>query len=192
MILGNGIPKPDGTLDYFGANDPIRRPRQRLQGYTFSVRVFKWKNGKQGETIQTIKGSCDAPEYVYKAAERVIRNPYPKEWEEQKKIIQWKFENISRFPELKYLTASLNGFIQGDTTVAFAKSQGMVVGEPDLRLQCARRGFHSIVIELKRLANGRVSTEQKEYIAWLNKEGNCAKVCKGHLEAIKLLEWYLG
>ena len=192
MILGDGIAKPDGTLDFFGTNDPIRKPRQKNQGYTFSVRVFRWQGNKPGVTIQTIKGSCDAPEYVYKAALKVIRNPYPKEWEEQKKIIQWKFDNILKYPELKYLTASLNGFIQGDTTVAFAKSQGMVVGEPDLRLQCARKGFHSIVIELKRMANGTVSIEQKRYIAWLNSEGNCAKVCKGHAEAIKLLEWYLG
>lgn len=191
FTLGDGIPKPDGTLDYYGINDPVRKLRQKFQGYMFSVRVFRWQNGKPGATIQTIKGSCDCPEFVYRDALKVIRNPYPKEWEEQKKIIQWKFDNMSRFPELKYLTASLNGFIQGETTIAFAKSQGMVIGEPDLRLQCARQGFHSLVIELKRLANGRVSKEQKEYIAWLVSEGNCARVCQGHEQAIKLIEWYL-
>jgi len=67
----------------------------------------------------------------------------------------------------------------------------MIVGEPDLRLLCARRGYHSISIELKRVKNGSVSKEQKEYLAWLESEKNLAKVCRGSAEAIKLLEWYL-
>jgi len=189
--LGDGIPKPDGTIDYFGMNDPIRRPRQRCQGYTFSLNIFEWQSGKMGKPIRVVRGSCDCPEYAYRDALIAVRNPYPLEVTEQKIIIKWAIANRIKYPALRYLTASLNGFIIGKATVAEAKAQGMIVGEPDLRLLCARRGYHSLSIELKRVKNGSVSKEQKEYLAWLESEKNLAKVCKGSAEAIKLLEWYL-
>jgi hypothetical protein len=58
-------------------------------------------------------------------------------------------------------------------------------------LPVSRHGFHSLYIELK-TETGKTSSEQDWWINGLEAVGNCARVCHGYEEAIRLIEWYLG
>jgi hypothetical protein len=55
----------------------------------------------------------------------------------------------------------------------------------------ARQGFHSLYIELKRLAGGGATAEQAEWIDELHRQGNKAIVCRGWLAAKEAIEEYL-
>lgn len=51
--------------------------------------------------------------------------------------------------------------------------------------------YNGLFIELKRIKGGSVSKEQKDFISFLNNQGYLAVVCKGHKEAIVVIEQYL-
>lgn len=51
--------------------------------------------------------------------------------------------------------------------------------------------YNGLFIELKRIKGGSVSKEQKDFISFLNNQGYLAVVCKGHKEAIVVIEHYL-
>ena len=74
------------------------------------------------------------------------------------------------------------------------KAEGTRKGFPDVMLPTSRRGYHALVIELKRQrrAKSQVSKEQKEWLTYLESQGWCAVVCFGAEEAIEKLRWYLG
>ena len=119
-------------------------------------------------------------------------NNSPLESKEQEIVIQWKNLNLKRYPALDMLHASMNGVRVSAGIRAKMKKQGLVAGFPDLMLDVARRGYHGLRIELKRVKGGVVSKDQARVLARMNEEGSLAKVCKGHAEAIELIEWYLG
>jgi len=193
MAYGDGFPKPDGTFDYYGLNDPAHKPftANNLEG--FSVNVFQWNDGKKGKCLKQFKGYKDAPEYVYEKALKFIRSGcVDDEYSEQKKIIKWAREAIDLHPELAFLSCSLNGMNRSDGASAMAIASGMVAGEPDLFLPCARHKYHGLFIELKRVKGGKVSADQRRWLTFLNSEGYFAQVAKGHKEAIAMIKFYIG
>jgi len=106
-------------------------------------------------------------------------------------------------PELAWLYASANGGLRTAATAGRLKGEGVKAGVFDLSLDCARRGFHGLRIELKVPAvpgikgvckakpAGSPSAEQlawqKNYLA----EGYQAVICYGWLEARDVLIDYL-
>lgn len=72
-----------------------------------------------------------------------------------------------------------------------AKAVGLKAGCPDLWLPIARRGFHGLVIELKRPGQ-KPRDNQIMWLEFLHKEGYLAVLCEGDEDAIHLLEWYIG
>jgi hypothetical protein len=133
-------------------------------------------------------------EYVGKGEAMKSGVILPKETEEQKLVMEWASWNLRRYPDLKWLIHVPLGEYRHKKTAGLLKAMGVKKGFPDIMLPTSRRGYHALVIELKRQKGAKPSTspEQKEWIAYLETQGWCAAVCYGADEAIKKLEWYLG
>lgn len=72
------------------------------------------------------------------------------------------------------------------------KQMGVMPGVPDIVICKARRGFHGLYIELKRVEGGTLSPAQVYWLAELTKEGYLARRANGFLHAKRMVEWYLG
>lgn len=79
----------------------------------------------------------------------------------------------------------------GAGSVAADKAMGVKKGVPDLCLPVARRGYHSLYIEMKN-ETGRTSEAQKWWAEHLLAEGNYATVCHGWQAAVDVIYWYMG
>ncbi len=120
-----------------------------------------------------------------------MKNRCPLEEWEQSQVIRWKRANQIRFPELQLLHASMNGIRVSTGLRTKMKKQGLEPGFPDLMLDVARRGYHGLRIELKRLQGGTIGVDQKRVMAQLKAEGYFVEICRGHKAAIDLICWYL-
>lgn len=118
-------------------------------------------------------------------------NKVPTEYEEQCLLFKWIRENEESYPALKYANASLSGIRLSIHLATKAKRSGMVRGFPDIFLPLRNSQYNGLFIELKRLKGGVVSKEQKDFIAFLNKQKYLAVVCRGHKEAIEVIKTYL-
>lgn len=116
----------------------------------------------------------------------------PTEAAEQMLVFQWAEWQMGRFPELALLHHIPNGGSRNYVEAARLKAQGVKPGVPDLCLPVARGQYHGLYIEMKRQRGGRVSDEQKEWIAALTAQGYRTAVCKGAEEAIREITQYLG
>lgn len=116
--------------------------------------------------------------------------PIQTEEEEQRAVITWARTMRARWPELRLLSASMNGVRVPMGVRRKMKALGLEPGFPDLQLPVARHGYHGLFIEMKR-KGGRVSKEQDEFLKALKKGGYLAGVCFGADNAIDILEWYL-
>ena len=103
----------------------------------------------------------------------------PSEHDEQRYFVQW-FRR--RFPDVR-IFAIPNGGERGRATAGRLKAEGVSRGVPDL---CVPEWF--LWVEMKRRKGGTVSPEQKSWIAYLNKAGYKAVICKGMDEAIQEAE----
>lgn len=83
-----------------------------------------------------------------------------------------------------------NGGKRGLMEAIRLKQQGTASGIPDLILPMARKGYHSLYIELKREKGGVVSEAQQYWLETLNREGMLAIVCRGADEAIEAINNY--
>ena len=115
----------------------------------------------------------------------------PLEWEEQAAVIRWAEFVSCVVPELSLLQGSMNGVRLTTGQAVKAKKTGLKKGFPDLFLPVARKGYHGLMIELKRRSGGIVSKEQKEVLSELCKQGYFAVVCEGSDEAIAAIKNYL-
>lgn len=121
----------------------------------------------------------------------------PTEKEEQKAVIDWADAHIDIAPPLEWLHADLNGIpLPGSATtrariINSMKAQGMKPGILDLSLDAARRGYHGLKIDMKRVRGGKVLEGQIEYMDYLASEGYLGQICQGANKAIGLLKWYL-
>lgn len=118
-------------------------------------------------------------------------NQIPTEAQEQTTLFQWAAMMCGRWPELRLLHHCPNGGSRNPIEAHNLRLQGVKPGIPDIFLPCARNGYHGLYIELKRRKGGRVSEEQREMLAALNRQGYRAEVCKGWEEAKNVIEEYM-
>lgn len=124
-----------------------------------------------------------AREVAYKATEA----------QEQEWLFQWATAmRTLRWPELELMFHVPNGGSRNKVEAARLKAQGVKAGVPDIFLPVARKGWHGLFIELKRLVGGKVSPEQEMMIKRLNEQGYRAVVCKGWNAAADEIEKYMG
>lgn len=122
----------------------------------------------------------------------MAKNISPPEAFEQEQIFLWKQRNHKKYPDLKFLNASLNGIRLYPGQRKKAKRQGLPKGFPDINLPVVCYPWVGLYIELKRVKGGIVSKEQKWWLEKLNEQGYYAVVAKGHEEAIGFIKGYLG
>jgi hypothetical protein len=110
---------------------------------------------------------------------------------EQLALFQWIALHSSTYPELKWLHHSPNGGSRNKREGAKFKAMGVKRGFPDLTLPLPCRQYAGLYIDLKKVKGGVTSKEQEDWLAYLNSAGYYATVCKGWLQAVSCLEWYL-
>lgn len=115
----------------------------------------------------------------------------PIEDTEQELVIRWSVGAADQWPELALLHHIPNGGKRGKRTAAQLKRMGVKPGVPDLCLPVARGGWHGLYVEMKRRDGGRVSSEQRVWLAHLAAQGYRAVVAEGHEQAIDLIRDYL-
>ena len=107
-----------------------------------------------------------------------------------------------RYPKAKYC-ASLGGIRTSYKQAVKAKATGYVKGFPDLQI-CVpmergiegeggtNRGgvYHGLFLEIKKDKKSYPTKEQKEWIAYLNEQGYCARVTKGFDESMQVIDDY--
>ena len=111
----------------------------------------------------------------------------PSENSEQKALVAWLGRE---FPDLPYYAVP-NGGWRNIITAALLKLLGVKPGVPDLCFCVARKGFHGLYIEMKRVKGGQLSKDQKKWLEKLTRQGYLAVVCKGAEEAKTVLLDYL-
>jgi hypothetical protein len=116
----------------------------------------------------------------------------PTEAQEQVALFQWARMNRGKYPALDLLHAIPNGGSRNPIEARHLKEQGVKPGVPDICLPVPSAHHTALYIELKRRKGGRVSDEQRGWIAALNRVGCRAVVCKGWEEAKAEIERYLG
>tara|TARA_R110002020_G_scaffold43653_4_gene126666 strand:+ start:1418 stop:1810 length:393 start_codon:yes stop_codon:yes gene_type:complete len=107
-----------------------------------------------------------------------------------------------KYPKAKYC-ASLGGIRTSFKQAVKAKATGYVKGFPDLQI-CVpmekgiegeggtKRGgvYHGLFLEIKKDKKSYPTKEQKEWIAYLNEQGYCARVTKGLDESMQTIDDY--
>lgn len=105
--------------------------------------------------------------------------------------MRWAAGKIGQWPELVLLHHIPNGGFRGKREAARLKRMGVKPGVPDLHLPVARGGFHGLYVEMKRRDGGRVSSEQRVWLAALHAAGHCVAVCEGWEQAVAVIRDYL-
>jgi hypothetical protein len=94
------------------------------------------------------------------------------EFQHQVALMQWARLpcNITKYPGLQLLSASLNGVKMTPAQAGKAKAAGMLKGEHDLKLPVARGRWIGLSIEMKAGSN-RPTADQLDYGSALEAEG---------------------
>ncbi|WP_419343028.1 VRR-NUC domain-containing protein [Achromobacter sp. PD1] len=108
----------------------------------------------------------------------------------QAQVIRWATLQAGVCPELARLFHVPNGGQRHAAVAAKLKGQGVKPGVPDLCLPVPRFGCPGLWIEMK-TSDGRVSTNQKDWIAYLKGAGYRVEVCRSFDEARGVLLDYL-
>ena len=111
-------------------------------------------------------------------------NETPTEAAEQVVVIE--FCDLMRIPAVHVPN-------EGKLTLANGRElarMGLRRGFPDLFIPAARKGFHGLFIELKRVKGGHMTEHQQKWIDYLNRHGYRAVVCYGADEAIGEIKSY--
>ena len=116
----------------------------------------------------------------------------PSESQIQRSVIRWwSFSHRGLgVTEERLLFAVPNGGKRSLITACNLKAEGVRAGVPDLFLLVARRGFHGLIIEMKK-PGGRPSAEQKSFIPFLVREGYSVHTCYSFDEAVRVITAYL-
>jgi len=107
-----------------------------------------------------------------------------------------------KYPKVMYC-ASLGGIRTSFKQAVKAKATGYVKGFPDLQI-CfpmergvegeggMHRGgvYHGLFLEIKKDKKSYPTKEQKEWVAYLNEQGYCARVTKGLDESLEVIDAY--
>ncbi len=109
----------------------------------------------------------------------------------------WASQRVGLEPKLKLLFAVPNGGTRGSDPKsraiagAMLKAEGVKTGVPDIILPVARRGYHGLYIELKKLEKWSTSAAQKAWREDLTAEGYLSALCLGWQQAVDCVKWYL-
>lgn len=117
--------------------------------------------------------------------------PEPLEAQEQRELFQWAAMQAGKYPELRFMYHVPNGGKRNAKEAALMKAEGVKAGVPDIVLPTARGAFHGLYIELKRQKSGRLSEDQKQYLAHLQRQGYSAVMCRGWRHAASVILMYL-
>lgn len=117
------------------------------------------------------------------------------EHDEQVAVIDWCYAMLRTWPELDLIFAIPNGAMLGGGRIGAIranslKAEGMRPGVCDLFLPVARGGFHGMFIEMK-TETGKLSENQKEFIAAVEEQGYYTAVCFGAESAIEQITYYM-
>jgi hypothetical protein len=112
------------------------------------------------------------------------------EHQEQTTIFKWASIYESKYPELKYMFATLNGVKLNIGQARKAKASGNKRGVPDIVFPFPNGKYNGLFIELK-VGKNKPSIEQLDYIEFLKGGNFYASVCYGSNEAIDLIVDYL-
>ena len=115
----------------------------------------------------------------------------PSEDEEQATLFEWADINTVKYPCLKNLYAIPNGGKRPKSVAKTMKRTGTKRGVPDICLPVPKGKYHGLYIELKRIKDGRLSTEQRQWLRDLDENGYKAVMCKGWQEAVHVLVNYI-
>ena len=116
-------------------------------------------------------------------------------------------KSVVNYLKLKYpkawYCASLGGIRTSFKQAVKAKATGYVKGFPDLQICVPERGvegdgggtlkgemYHGLFLEIKKDKKSYPTKEQKEWIAYLNEQGYCARVTKGLDESLAVIDAY--
>lgn len=128
-------------------------------------------------------------------AELLPKDPrlLPSEGQEQAALFSWADLEAKhgRYPELRLMFHVPNGGGRSKAEAGRFKAEGVKAGVPDLFLPVPRGKYHGMFIEMKRRMGGRLSPEQKVWIAELNERGYHAVVACGWDEASNYIKDYL-
>lgn len=114
------------------------------------------------------------------------------ELDEQQVLVEW-FE--MQYPHHR-LIVSANGGLRNKIVASKLKRSGVRAGVPDICIPVARAPYHALYIEFKpRVVSGKkrgvTSLAQKQWIKYLNEQGNLALTVYGFDEAVMLIKKYL-
>lgn len=112
------------------------------------------------------------------------------EHQEQSLLMKWAELQSKTIPDLGMLFAIPNGGARTAVTGAMLKREGVKKGIPDLLLACPRRACGGLFIEMKK-KGGKVSQEQREWLAKFIMQGYQAEVCYSAEEAKEVILSYL-
>ena len=115
----------------------------------------------------------------------------PSEHEEQKAFFMWLAYTGNRFPECNRFFAVPNGGERHRAVAAKLKAEGVKPGIPDTFLPVPRKGYHGLWLEMKRIKGSQTSSDQKEWIQYLNDAGYMALIVKGWRKAAQATVDYL-
>lgn len=110
---------------------------------------------------------------------------------EQVKLFQWAKAQSSKYPQLTMMFAIPNGGQRNIVTATKLKAEGVKSGVPDVFLAYPSLDCNGLFIEMKS-PKGKVSENQREWIAGLSAHGYMCAVCYSFDEAKKVICEYLG
>jgi hypothetical protein len=122
------------------------------------------------------------------------RTGIPTEHQEQVAVIQWWGWHCASYGLPPFaLFAVPNGGARDAIVGAKLKAEGVRRGAPDLILPVARSAYFGLFIELKRInaSASDTSQEQRDFGAFLQKQGYVWEVCNGANGAIGAITEYL-
>jgi len=112
------------------------------------------------------------------------------EHDEQSALVAWARLNEGKYPELKMLFSVPLGGYRAKKTAIRMKAEGSKPGVPDLFLPVPRGEWCGLWVEMK-FGKGRLTREQKWWVAHLRAEGYRAEVCWSWEEARDVILDYL-
>jgi hypothetical protein len=116
---------------------------------------------------------------------------YPTEHQEQSAVFDWIGTAKNRVPELDLMFAIPNQSQGNVQRGKYYKAEGQKKGVSDLFLPVARRGYHGMFIEMKRM-DGKPTPEQEMWKARMSEQGYYAVICWGANQAIQKTSYYVG
>lgn len=111
----------------------------------------------------------------------------PSEDQEQSWLVAWyrlQYKNSLMF-------AIPNGGHRHKSTGMLLKATGVVAGVPDLFIPEPRGVYHGLFIEMKKAKGGRLSPEQRVWLASLSDRGYKAVMCEGFEAAKSVITEYM-